>query len=133
MQFRSAKLSFRRWNKAVCRQRRAICTVVCASLYIVLALGIPLPMPSQIAAKDVTQPFPCMDCACGCRDAEQCWRHCCCRTLAERLTWAREHNVRPPEYVLAAAKAEGIQWESVRAEKCSAESDAKCCCCQRGA
>ncbi len=128
MQFRSIVLRSRRWKRAAWRRRRPICAAISAALYLVLVLGIPLPMPSQLAAKDTSQPFPCMDSPCGCRNAEQCWRHCCCHTLVERLTWAREHNVRPPEYVLAEAKAEGIDWESVGKGSCSAESGGKCCC-----
>ena len=131
MQFRSIVLRTRRWKRTAWRRRRPVCAAISAALYLVLALGIPLPMPSQLAAKDKSEPFPCMDSPCGCRNAEQCWRHCCCHTLIERLTWAREHNIRPPEYVLAEAKAEGIGWESFGKDSCPSESGGKCCCCCR--
>ena len=52
--------------------------------------------------------FPCMDCPCGCNSAEQCWRSCCCHTLAERMDWAREHGVRPPEYAIDEARRQRI-------------------------
>ncbi|HTQ39729.1 MAG TPA: hypothetical protein VMJ32_11930 [Pirellulales bacterium] len=47
---------------------------------------------------------------CGCQSAEECWRNCCCMTLEERLIWARENHVIPPDYALAAARAQGIEW-----------------------
>lgn len=81
------------------------CTVVFA--YSILALGIPLPTLSVKASKE---PFPCMNHRCGCQSAEQCWRDCCCMTLEERLIWARENHVRPPDYVLADARVKGIEW-----------------------
>lgn len=63
--------------------------------YLAVVLGLPLPTP---LAKDRSQPFPCQDHPCGCRTAEECWRHCCCFTPEERLAWAREHHVEPPAY-----------------------------------
>jgi len=129
MQLRSIAHKLRRFRRALWRRWRPACAAASAAFYLVLVLGVPLPLPGQMAAKDTSEPFPCMDCACGCRNAEQCWRHCCCHTLAQRLAWAREHNVRPPEYVLAQAKAEGIDWEAVGNESCSAKSGEKCCCC----
>src|SRR5262249_8379394 len=51
-----------------------------------------------LAGKRSDQPFPCMDHACGCHDAEQCWRSCCCFTAKERIAWAQAHGVIPPLY-----------------------------------
>ena len=31
-------------------------------------------------------------------------------TLEERLVWARENHVRPPDFVLVEARAKGIEW-----------------------
>src|SRR5215467_15256496 len=45
-----------------------------------------------------------------CQSAEQCWQNCCCMTLEERLIWARQNHVRPPNYALAAARAAHIEW-----------------------
>jgi len=117
--------------------------VASALLYLVVALGVPLPAP-QAAEKDLSQPFPCMFSQCGCRTAEECWRHCCCHSLAERLQWARENHVQPPDYVLAEARAAGIQWsddeprdshltcrsDGGRYKGCSsAAAKGSCCCC----
>lgn len=74
--------------------------------YGVLALGLPLPagMRSKgavpgldaadvVAAKDRSVVFPCMNSPCGCASADQCFRDCCCTTLAERLAFARRHRL----------------------------------------
>lgn len=74
--------------------------------YGVLALGLPLPagmgpkgaLPGPdaagvIAAKDRSVAFPCMNSPCGCASADQCFRDCCCTTLAERLAFARRHRL----------------------------------------
>src|SRR5205814_409462 len=76
------------------------------------------PLKSATVEKDKSQPFPCMNSPCGCRSAEECWRHCCCHSLAERMAWARENHVRPPDDVLADAKAEGIVWQSPSETDC---------------
>ncbi len=73
--------------------------------YGVLALGLPLPAgmgptgaggldgAGVIAAKDRSVVFPCMNSPCGCASADQCFRECCCTTLAERLAFARRHRL----------------------------------------
>ena len=63
--------------------------------FIVTGIGIPLPAAD---VKDHSVPFPCQDHACGCPSAEQCWRHCCCFSAAERWAWAKAHHVEPPAY-----------------------------------
>src|SRR5262245_38087311 len=86
------------------------------ALYAVLALGIPLPLDAAPKSGEV---YPCMYHRCGCHSAEQCWRDCCCMSMAEKLVWARKNNVTPPDYVLDEAAAQGLLDE---------ESAAKCCC-----
>lgn len=103
-----------------------------AAMYFVVAGGLPLPIP-QTATKDRSVPFPCMDCACGCGNADQCWTGCCCHTPAERLAWAREHGVTPPRALVVmvdtrpqtAFAAEGAS--RVESKSCWA---AKRSCCQ---
>lgn len=56
--------------------------------------------------KDTSAPFPCMLKSCGCRNAEDCWRGCCCFTNTQKLAWARKHNVDVPAYVVDAARHE---------------------------
>jgi hypothetical protein len=65
------------------------------AVYLGATLGLPLP---ALSVKDHSIPFPCMGHACGCRDAEQCWRYCCCFTPAERFAWAEANSILPPVY-----------------------------------
>ena len=98
-------------------------------LYLTVSLGFALPLRPQTlnaAGKDTTTPFPCMNSPCGCRSAEHCWHNCCCHTLAERIQWARENHVRPPDDVLAEAKAEGIEWDSVAEDTYPFEACTEC-------
>lgn len=59
-----------------------------------------------VAGKDTSVPFPCMLKACGCRNAEDCWRGCCCFTNTQKLAWARKNSVDVPAYVVDAARHE---------------------------
>jgi len=87
--------------------------------YVTTAMGVPLPV---VAAKDLTQPFPCQDRTCGCRNAEQCWRQCCCTTLEQRLAWAKERGIEPPSFV-----QQGLV-EKKPERSCCARKPAKACC-----
>lgn len=72
-----------------------------------LAGIVPLPVGSSPrVTKDFSQPFPCQHHACGCRSAEQCWKKCCCFTNQQKLAWAIKHQVKPPAFVVVAAKTE---------------------------
>ncbi len=75
-------------------------------MYVITAAGVPL--PGGNLAKKSGEMFPCMDCPCGCNSAEQCWRSCCCHSLAERMDWAHDHGVRPPEYAIDEARRQRI-------------------------
>ena len=46
--------------------------------------------------KDRRVPFPCMDRPCGCRNADDCWQHCCCFSPAEHVAWSRQHGLSIP-------------------------------------
>jgi hypothetical protein len=74
---------------------RRLCAGVVLVTYLAVASGVPLPLGSD---KDRSQPFPCQDHPCGCRSAEECWRHCCCFTPEEKLAWARSRGIEPPAY-----------------------------------
>ncbi|HEY4234061.1 MAG TPA: hypothetical protein VGM76_11580 [Lacipirellulaceae bacterium] len=107
-------------------------------MYVVTAAGVPLPAGNL--SKKTGELFPCMDCPCGCNSAEQCWRSCCCHTLAERMDWAHDHGVRPPAYAIDEARREKIDlcWlddpaDSTAAKTCSAAHPGQgkpCCCCR---
>src|SRR5215213_11062578 len=101
--------------------RRRLISAMLVAMYIVTATGIPLPA-GKLARKS-GELFPCSHCACGCASAEQCWRSCCCHSLAERMAWARVHGVRPPEFAIAMARRARIDvaWLIQPAD------DASCC------
>jgi hypothetical protein len=98
-----------------------------AVVYFITASGIPL--PSGIQPK-TGEDYPCAHHACGCDSAEQCWCSCCCFTLAQRFEWARAHQVRPPQFAIAAARDSGMDlaWLGIaktQQSRCAAK--ASCC------
>jgi hypothetical protein len=97
---------------------------VAVALFVFAFSGLPIPVPY---AKDVSRPFPCMFGQCGCRDADQCWRSCCCHTAAERVAWARQHEVKAPAFLLAAADAEQKQDQRAAAGCCQRPSMPPAC------
>ncbi len=77
--------------------------------------------------KDLSVPFPCMHRSCGCRNAEQCWKSCCCFNNRQKLAWAKQRKVQLPEYVAVAAALEIEESES-DSSGCCQSSEAKSCC-----
>ncbi len=84
--------------------------------YLFVALGVPV---DAVAMKDVSRPFPCMFSRCGCCDAEQCYRHCCCHTARERLAFAAKHGVTPPKELIAAVAEESLAIDASARGCCS--------------
>ncbi|HQR07983.1 MAG TPA: hypothetical protein PLN21_14240 [Gemmatales bacterium] len=97
---------------------------LCLFNLLFLIVGIPIPHSRQ---KDKSVAYPCMDHACGCMNAEQCWRGCCCYTREEKLAWAKENGVTPPAFVLAQSEEEPKSCCS--AHKACHESSS---CCEGG-
>ena len=99
-----------------------------------LSFGIPLPAPPVAAVS--SEAYPCMDHRCGCRDAEHCWRSCCCMTREQKFAWAVEHGVRPPPSFFAGGTPGPVE---VKPQSCCARREhiASCCekkvasCCQK--
>jgi hypothetical protein len=97
-------------------------------------IGVPVSISAPIAAKDRSRPFPCQDRQCGCQNAEQCWRGCCCFTNREKLAWAKANVVTPPDYVATAAEQEEQTAQKAasccesrgQSISCSLKSDACC-------
>ncbi len=73
-----------------------VCMILCV-------VGLPVPPPAKNASE--TASFPCIDSPCGCNTAEQCWDSCCCYNDAEKIAWAKEHQVLPPAFVVARYEA----------------------------
>jgi hypothetical protein len=104
--------------------RRRYARALLLALYVTTAAGIPL--PAARSAKSGER-FPCESCPCGCDSAEHCWRSCCCHTLAERIDWARENGVRPPEFVIAQARAENINLAWLGGRGAPSTAPKSCC------
>jgi hypothetical protein len=87
-----------------------------------------LPLPVLANKKKLGAPFPCQDHPCGCSSAEECWRHCCCFSAAERWAWAAANQVEPPEY---AEKPATAGWSTARLRD-QADKPASCDHAKRG-
>ena len=115
---------------------RRITTWLAIIGYAIVASGLPLPLgivapaasasaAKSLAGKDRSRPFPCMDKACGCATADQCFTRCCCNTPAETLAWARAHQVEPA--VLLALEHRVSQSEQDRLKVTKATKIPSCC------
>jgi len=91
---------------ALSRRPLAQQLVSAATLAAFLIATVGYPVWSASGGKDLSKPFPCMHRQCGCRNAEQCWRGCCCFSARDKVAWAKRNNVQPPEFVVAAAENE---------------------------
>ncbi len=107
--------------------------------YAIVASGWPLPLgvvapggaspatEKRLAAKDRTMPFPCMDKACGCVTAEQCFSNCCCNTPAETLAWARANGVDAGVIAALQRRVATPAQTAVASSCCAAKKQASCC------
>ena len=103
-----ASIQRRRMSRRETRRgvvRRSV-VAACLVAYVLVAAGVPMPAISRPTKSG--ELFPCASSGCGCGSAEQCWRGCCCHSLAERLAWANKNGVTPPAFALAAAKCAGL-------------------------
>lgn len=106
---------------------RRFLTGLLTAWLVLLMSGAPLPALPRVSKLSTTvgskasisdssesaERYPCEACPCGCSTADYCWKSCCCHTLAERITWAKRNDVRPPESALQEAASLGIdvsQW-----------------------
>ena len=108
--------------------------------YAIVASGLPLPVgilppaasdpvaARRLAGKDRSKPFPCMDKACGCATAEQCFKDCCCNTPAELLVWAKANRLDPAVIgVLTRRAAAPTLATAAKQSCCSARAKTDCC------
>ena len=101
------------------RWRRGALALLLIANQVVICAGLPLPAVAAAPQKDRGQPFPCMDRPCGCMNAQQCWRSCCCFSMQEKLAWAEAHHIEPPAYVREEAEREARESKRTR-ETCPA-------------
>jgi hypothetical protein len=107
-------------------------------LYGLVASGLPLPVMSppagtaaarKLAGKDRSQPFPCMDKACGCDSAERCFTNCCCHTPAETLRWAKARGIDPAVIAALQRRVAAATPAPPAGSCCAAKQEAKPSCC----
>jgi hypothetical protein len=117
-----------RLRRVAARGAKRLFSILLILSFLVGSAGIPV--VSRVA-KDRSRPFPCQDNPCGCLSADECWHHCCCHTNREKVAWAHEHGVTPPDFVIAAAEKEEKEASSTRVcchhhgcEKCAAQAAA---------
>ena len=104
--------------------RRCVCALLLMA-YAITAAGVPISIGSS--PQKSGEMFPCMASSCGCRTADQCWRSCCCHSMAERLAWARKRGIEPPAFALAQARAAGLDLTLIATERDSCDDESKCC------
>ena len=100
-------------------RRQAIVWSVLLS-YCATIFGVPLP---ATPLKDTSTPFPCQHRACGCLNAAQCWKSCCCFPLQDRVAWAREHHVEPPTQVVVPVAEPSKQEQDEDGDACCREAN----------
>lgn len=108
------------------RSRNAGSLIVVVMIAVIVAAGLGVPLV-PVVSKDKSRPFPCQDSACACRDADSCWRSCCCMNDEQKLAWAEQHGVEPPRYVVDRVRV------ARRAAKPSCASKSSDGCCHRSA
>ena len=113
----------RLWNKLTRGLRCGLLSAATLS-FVVATVGIPLPAGP---AKDRSVPFPCMDRSCGCHDAADCKKHCCCFSSEEKLAWSAEHRVDPDSFVDDRALATLVANGAGEQPGCSSSPAASCC------
>ena len=112
----------RRRLRAIARRAaRASCVLAALAGYGIACFGIPIARPS---GNDLSQPFACAHRACGCINAEDCWKDCCCFSREQKLAWAVEHGVSVPAWVLNEKPRSCCQPQAV----CHSGPTAPSCC-----
>jgi|HubBroStandDraft_2_1064218.scaffolds.fasta_scaffold82505_2 hypothetical protein len=107
--------------------QRAIAVVLLLGLLLGIA-GVPV---ITVAKKDRSRPFPCQNRPCGCASADECWHHCCCLNNRQKVAWARENGVTPPDFVMAAAEREQAEAVAAGDNDEHGTHDACACCATR--
>lgn len=106
------------------RLGRAVVAWSCIAAFLIASLGV-MPSPAWLAqmglASASQERYPCEACGCGCASARECWLHCCCHSLEERIAWARANDVTIPAYVVIPAQLKYEVAHSLPA-CCSAEA-----------
>ena len=96
------------------------------------ASSIPLPIARiSLPEGESAVPFPCQYCGCGCKSALKCWTSCCCFTPSQRLAWAKQNGVTPPDYAILADDQSTSSSIAASGESCCVTK--KTCCAAKKA
>ena len=85
--------SRRRSRRSIAACGKAIGVGIMIVGYVAATFGYPL--ASSRKTRD-GRPFPCQFHLCGCETADECWDHCCCYSVEQKLAWAAKFDVVPP-------------------------------------
>jgi len=108
-------------------RRRAIVVLLLVCSHLVSAVGLPLPCPSAGGTHDGAIVYPCQNHLCGCITAAQCWAgDCCCSTLEEKLLWADEQCIDPPDHVRPLVESRKTKSKSIAADHACCATDNNC-------
>ena len=116
-----ARLAGSTWTVSGRRMGRSLVLAVTVASVTACAIGVPFPRPTF--KKNSGERYPCENHPCGCTDAENCWRDCCCMSHSAKLAWAKKAGVTPPDYVVAAARETRTKSDEGRPGL-----SAQCCC-----
>ncbi len=74
--------------------------------------------------EDSSTPFPCQNHPCGCRTAARCWAGaCCCYTMQQKVAWAAERGITPPDHAVLMAAKEAAQERTGLAGRCCSKKE----------
>lgn len=106
------------------RNRRIISAMM---LIVALGSGLVFSIPQRVV-KDRSVPFPCMDCNCSCRNADACWSGCNCMLPAQKLAWAIEKGVKPPDWFARIVAISSESESDTTPGCCSTAKPVRSCC-----
>lgn len=96
---------------SVTRQRLLAVSALIGQLF--GAIGV-IPIRANFTTNHSSVPYPCQNHYCGCLTAEACWAGpCCCFTMREKVAWATERGIKPPDDALRLADEEGPPTDTV--------------------
>ncbi len=83
-----------RFNFCVQPSRQHFTIMLLLVGFFVALVPIPVGLIRDVAQKDLSQPFPCQNRPCGCRNADQCRKKCCCFTPLQKMAWGKRHGIK---------------------------------------
>jgi len=101
-----------------------VCGLAAAHMAAFWGISLPRPVP-----KDTSRPFPCLSCPCGCHNAEECARSCCCTSAQERSAWFQAHG-QPDLAAIAAGQRDRVPSPCCPSRRTETSNPPSSCCCR---